>query len=806
MNNLVIVLTIISCFCSLGISQQRLTEYVDQGTNYKNHLITLDSKKLLLQVDPLDLLIVYELKDIDAKTELHSADIPGLYSNSSPVFWSQKLVYGYGKKLFFYDMLLDSFEEYPLPSNLYYRSVKLKEDNLLISTENEEGTSRKIIYDKNEGFIDPNLKGIVDLFQEHYLEEIREADDSFTYVLHNYKENIVDTMLKHSLLRQSISHSESRYCYLTYDGDIAEYDPADNSHTILFELSLEQSDIRSLRMKSSGDTLALSYCEANKGPSKKTTTIMVFDLATGTQLGSASRNSDDLFYTLRIKGDVVLASNHRDDIFIFNFNKGLSKVTVSVGGILDQFISEKYLAIWNKDFWDEPYTLRLLDLNNFEETSLGFTTSKNYIRPASMVQLGDKFLLAFNSLPSNNSLYTLDLNTLTASINSSLDSSTNGLNWIVKLIPLKDGIIINGDKLLYYNHDSLRFIQDNFWGKTTVIDSNVDYVYFASDTALLRFDGEDLKEVVNERVGDIKLAENLVFYKTKHDKDLKVFDTHTGHTTLIQKNIYSDDLITSDDRLYYTKGRKVYEYNFPDTSRVILSSYGSGQHMVKLQDKLLITTKNGLYAYDSVGGLRFLKGATGETSALSISESGNHVLYGTQTGLYHHDGSTLQTVETNASIKDINALGSNCFLVYGDHKYLYDAGKMTLTEIPEKSFGFLRRILDLNDETKAVITKRNSNMWKHFIYDTDTEFRDYQLEFVVSSPRGAISAMIINDQGLLKLGKRLVRVNGDNNYEKIQHLSTVDNGSGFVLIDSTIYFIGVDRTFGRQLFSYEVKE
>jgi len=430
-------------------------------------------------------------------------------------------------------------------------------------------------------------------------------------------------------------------------------------------------------------------------------------------------------------------------------------------------------------------------------------------------------LLVLNSFrPENKSIYTLDKSANKATPNILMDGTDNGFSSLTRVLPFKSGVLIFDDGIYYYDSKDFIQLQDRDNRNSFDIAYNSQNFYFKplTDPGLKCFDGRETNTIVEDWIGDFKVSEEVLYYEDRTGDNLMAYNFSSGISTVITDYNNFIDMEVIDDKLYYYNENILYVVNQNSQPEEVINglSYpniSSSFPVLKMNNELIIPTETGLYSLDSVGELSVVKSGDMVASSLStllLTKSGDHLLFGNQDSLFHYDENLVY--KSDFDILDyyvLRQLGANHFYSW---RHENNAITGNIYDAPNDQFfpntfehGIISNIFEINGTTFALApTKRGEivNCFSAFEFDNDllTFTEKTRFENVAGSSVGDV-IISENGKGLLMAGSRLVRID-NNSYEEVLDISVEDNRDGFLKIDSLVYFIGIDKDLGRQLYSY----
>lgn len=282
--------------------------------------------------------------------------------------------------------------------------------------------------------------------------------------------------------------------------------------------------------------------------------------------------------------------------------------------------------------------------------------------------------------------------------------------------------------------------------------------------------------------------------------------------------------MTLDDVFYYiTDNNKLFRVINGNSKLLVLDfidlpsmNFSGADILVKFKDELLIPTDLGLKRIFDDGTIDFLlEGNVFEdySSYLLASKSGHNILFGNNDLLYHYDGDQVHEFSTGDSLyKSITTLGSDHFLINSrgpdlNRKYTYNSNSKLLTEFNLDNSTISLYYLSGSQPkllTFSYYWVGGSSLKDYKLYNTDPDLEDLTLVATYNKIGSDYSDNIatVDDKGLLILGNNLLKLSAELNPIVVEEIR-INNYDGFQLKDDNIYFWGMDKDLGRQLYSYD---
>ena len=837
MIRIVILLFHIGLCCSL-FSQERITNFISEGTNNDHYLRTYDNVNYFLTVDQSNQLSVYRLIDQSNKVLLYTHNFQGLYDQRGDFeFMNNYLVFATARDIVDYDFVNDVISSAPLPDGYYFSSftnlINSSENRIPVSIKNlAQSDFRGIIYEFG-GKIYEIDNSTFHLYGDVYYDKKFDSQSQTTTIyFHNFITNKTDSVGYDMTFSQYPAQADSSIYYFNNIGELYSYDKTDRKSEPVANVKLESIGSTNCPIIDNNDLVLIS--------SSRNSCIIQYYNRSNFDLKNTFRFDldGDFVYASRVKiTNGVLTALLDDDLFILDLNTGdhfirpTNYYWKSKFEIIDnRYILNPFETSYQNDFSDK---FELIDLENMTIDSISGTFKIDWTYTVGFAKFGSNCLAAYSyDSREYQTLFDIDISTRKGSVNQDLDPTTSGLDSEASIFKFQNDIYLIGPNLYKLNGDILDsifpiadiqevdyqpinvqddkivFVQDepkriySYDGQRLVEEANLDEL----DT--LSFFGNDVEHfVVTKEFVLVEVLRGEIYRYNKNTKEIILLDDHP--TSLYSTNLFSYNgniYFAGDDSLYSTDG-----YNY----KLILENYKPGfssfrPNLVVFNDQLIVYADS---AFVSIGADEYVTQLSSNTKigfeSFVFDKSGDYLLMGDREEKIYYDGSNVFQFKleygrsfsdrsTSENVFFFNESGVDGRVITFFNGHTKEYGKLP-EEVQEYS---VIDYFESNGEGFLLMSSGFNPYSKLYVYNVDEKFTQVTLveEYLDVGWIGSSSFSRYHDAGFLYTGDLLFLMNDLNQLIPLENIKG-DNEAYVEEKEEVTYFLAIDPIYGRQLFS-----
>jgi len=804
----------------LSFSQlTQLTDFDDGGSNFKNHLQTVNGQPYLIQVDQNDIVYSYTLSSPEEKALLHTEHLPGSYSEIIRIN-GKTLSYGWIDKLYSYDFIADELSIFELQEDHYISSVWDSRGEVhLVQTRNDTTNAhQEIIYDPDIGLIILDDNDYSQLFDGHVLKRKRLANGQTQHLIYNYLEGTFDTLLTQSK-RVPFQEHEGNIYYVDSTGMIYQYNLNSKVSQEWIDSGLDQGN-RIITALNNDNLVLSTYEETGSSDSRYTNYYKVYDMLNGNLINETNQVSKYKLTSVRFINDIITVNSTLNDLlFLYNYRLNIRSLYSSKEYVSSGLINNTYLLNYFKDFGVDPY-YELIDIQTFVRTKINIESAPNGFDRTSFVEFDEEILLSLDRVSTNGivSLYDLSLSSKTIKENDKIDESSSGFPPFSDIEILKDGVVITDNesgnrKLFYYSENSgIQFLSDLGYGENNLVVNENLYFQSSGTLDLNRFDGENTYTLLDS-VGTIEQmsGSNRFIYFSNNSNNLYRYEFSTESLLEITEVESIGSLfVVHNHQLYYSDGNKFLKLDIEGEKKEIIDSYiftstYPEQNPIFYQDQVIFTVEDGMYIYNEDEVLLPLLETNLDSwsTLLARDENTENILVANQDVLVHYNGNSVTPIDID-STSYLEYIGNNYFLF--SHKTngesLISSYNTLTAEVKPFLFKdeFVVEYLESGNKN-FLITRKLSNEFR--IYEADATYSQSSLIMELNSNSTARTNKVSTSNGtFFRLGDNfLIWTNEEFNLLEVVRTTRYDSSVPLISND-VVYFLANDVVNGKQLYSY----
>ncbi len=835
--------TVLLCiYIGLTLSaQERLTEYISEGTNKDFYVREYNDQAYLLKVDQNDNLKVFKLLDESTSSLEHVRTLQGLYTIVNDIIFKQNyIIFRSQSEIIEYDFVNDITLKVSSPDGYYLSQIidnkNTNENRFLVFFKSADGSDTKsMVYETGGILYDLDEHSTFFLFGDDVFEKKSVSYGVYNYYFKNYISGQVDTVAYNMPNSQYPAKIDSSIYYFETDGQVYSFDQITRSSTPLADIRLDQLGyFNSVKV---GDERIVLLSELDD-----ITTIKVYDLLSLELMEVFSISLDDSFSFASAticKG--VLVSSLRNEIFILDLKTGAYFIRPTYydrSGF--DILEDRYIINPFRTYDQEGVyaKLEVIDLQTLDVHDIECRLNMAKTEFAGFAKFDDQYIASFKYRYRNHhTLIDINLSDNTAFVNEGLDNSTFGLPSKTKLAKLGEEIYVIGPQLLQVDGEAILEIT-SLEDILTIDNSSVkiqdDQIIFIKEQSkkIYSYDGQ-LLELEADLMGldtligiqlfnfeNIILTDDFVLILDGADRFYR-YDKVTKNLVMLEDHVtrFYDVQFVFKNKIYFSNGKNFYTTD-GFTPKLILENFRSSIFSLEggytfFKDQLLVTTGDGLVRItedDSVtpigSGIQPDYG-----SELIIDQSGNNLLVGNNIHKLHYDGVDFHefSLEFGEDYSGKGSLDGLFFFRERDDLEIiwtyYNCKNKTYGKLPDE-LQDVRSIehLQFNNE-RFLITDNFINSENRLrVFKTDENFESLELihEYLNLGYLRTALFSSYEDLGLLHAANHLIFINDQNEFIRLENVDGFDNINSLARDEDVVYFLAKDPRFGRQLFRFKL--
>jgi len=811
-----------------GSAQERLTEYESGGTNFTNHLRTVDGKHYLLQADITDMMHVYELVSPSEKVYLHSHFVPNIHRFQNSIFEAGSLYYDKKNVLYKYDFVTDILTDLQLPDGYIFGRVYDVQNSQVLVRAFGNGANALLLIHPEHGVFDIGLGGIVRAYENHLLRVVyNSANYGYDYIVHDYLENSSDTIAK-NLLSNSQAIVEGNFIYFVdQDGQVKTFNMVTKQSHVLMNVFFPLPEVEDVSLHVKEDKLYLWATKLGQTSfSENETHFKIYDFNSNDLIDSFMVRIYGTVEEINIFNNILVAESSSDILQFINLDTDELYSSRTRSAFYDTLIEDKYVLNARQRSFGDPVVLELIDINSFEVIPLGYETDIDPVLSSGLATFEDAAVVLLNDFDQQRQhLFNIDLFDYSAEQNATLDNSELGIVEGSKLVPFNGGLIVLSYDLLYYKDGEVNAIDER--EKVSFQHAiNDDIIYFGSQSQneILGFDGEEFRQIANisGHLNGIAVKDDLLYY---YNSDLEIIKVNlvSGETEIVSILSSSSSFTPEvgvfeliDGVLYFQELDLLYRYDEQGGKKLVVEDffpvYRAEEVLPLINGELLVTTREGLMKQTDVGTIELVYSMGDDFSIDKYikSKSGDHLVFSSREGeVFYFDGNDV--IELDLPFEDARSIVPMYEDIYyisdgysqSSIQLLFQASQKKIERLPDDLW-ILDVLFEKDDALKLVVREEvGSFNHKFSIYSMTKDLEDLSFESDLPAFNRDIlvyDVAIIDDLGLLKAGRQLYTINQSSESYKLD--LRVGVFSELHEINGNIYFLGIDPILGGQIYRY----
>ena len=807
---LLVLLFPIFSFC-----QERVTEYIGEGTNTAFYNTEHDENLYLIRVTQCDEIEVLEVESKDSYRELHSITIPDVFGAGyhNVRFLNEFMCFPSHEGLVAYNFIDNSFTVTPIPDPWRYSLFRRDNNNYKIYVTlklSDQSEFSQGIYDVAKGqfeLLDESY--LSNPFRNNYFIRKENTNNLYTYYLYDYIKESSDTIVKDVRNFWDIQwENDNSLIYINEEGILETYNIQEQLYT---QYNSVKTDIeRNFNFYAGKDYLILYSND----------TTEVYDSESKELVGRKYFEIDNLEYLsqFEIHGNTIIAylKDHltaisQTAIRTYFWNLETDKVVhFDASTSIDKayYIPDDKSLLKMRPSSAGKYALGIVNHNDLSLDTLEGAFYNIYTLESVLYQKDGNFFLNYRHRHNDGINTLIEIDTVQRVARSfEFDKTTNGFPAGTFLRQLSNANVLftsgsSYPQKLFNLSNQLVTLVDSTDISSYTLQNDKFYYYSEDNMTLNSYDGTKEEIYIQDYYRNFSDYKNVILFQDW--RKLYALDKSNNTSTLVEDSSLLSDIIKIGKWTYYTIEDGLYRIDsLLEPELISPLTIDIEDKSFIYQDKLHFTHDSTLYKVTSEGQLEVIleNGYRFRSNHTAVGPNSSHLLLNTLDGLVHYNGVNFN--ELGVDFNNAQVINQNVIANYSDLLYFLD--EQIITSKPEELKGrsFVKLFYFKAYDVEYIVKTFNLSPYNEVsLYKVNSDLSSIELislEKESIGHGGGTNFIEFENQSLLFMSGLVYTFSRDAELKRIEGLIA---GSSFIVEDEDVYFMAYDKYYGNQVYHW----